>query len=1024
NNIKENRKSEIIYQVYPSSFKDSNGDGIGDLKGITEELGYIKNLHVDAIWISPFFKTPEGAKGDGGYAVSDYREIDPKFGSMKDFENLLAKAHEKGLRVYTDFVMCHTSDEHEWFEKSRKKEKGFEDRFVWVDGKKNENGDLILVDGKPLPPNNWKSVFKDEHGGSKSAWSFDGKIGEDGKLVEGSGRGQFYLHHFNDSQPALNANNDEVQKSVIKEMEFWMKKGVDGLRLDALPFANYDPQLRDNPGGYNWNEQKFEHSMCQPQTVEYVKKIREMLDSYPETVTGIGGRRALGEAIAGRDGGGNAMPVAKEYVDEKNGLHTVYTEPKFWPDHNNGKHSGYPSAGELKAHLKDIEENFPGGSMCNYLSNHDFSRASTRMMPENIKEEKRATVLKQLMAINFALPGSVCMYQGEELGLPNAKIETSNPNEPYDIPRNKIQDKLDTDNCRDVARAPMPWNSNLDNAGFSSAAAPYLPMPKGYEAMAVNEQEKYNTSMLNVTRLLIKDRQNNPALQSGTINILDTKDKDADIFAFTRQSDATIDKKTGEKIPAQTLLFAANMSPHTKTIKPSDYLDKKTLANLHLQDESSIIIGGYGFSRRGFKGLETESQFSAASLANGHSGKKIFAVDLLIADIFHPHNDKIAEISKDKNWELTHRESIDKETHEQLLAAPNNNQQITIGGSTLITLDTLKKLQPKDAINVDFLGVTGNDKLGDMVKTHLKTSGINLPTSNHLDGITGETAVSHIIKTAAHDHDMVITYPGNEADMLREIINKNPKLLEESIAKSDIVYLSGSIIEKFGKTLVDDILTYRGNHEKEMVLSLPIHSTLGPDDTQTFRGLINSANIIVGNDKEYCRIYDIKADHPATEEQMKIVTNNIQKSFKEEVLQNELGMPFSKQGQVAFITRGNKPALLVTKDKVEEIPVAKIGKSGNLLGAGDAATAAFLDAELRGLTHQQSAKFAMAIGAEKVQQVNEDPRLDNVDRARKNVFLRNDMKDIAAAYHANKSLGKKANPHPMINAGLNAGLNR
>lgn len=211
---KETRPAEIIYQVYPASFRDSNGDGHGDLKGVTQKLDYIKGLGADAVWISPFYLSPPGPDGDGGYAVTDYRAIDPRFGDANDFKELLAEAHKRGLRIYIDFVLAHSASDHEWFEKSRRREDPYTDYYVWHDGR--------IENGQRVPPNNWKSVFGGE------AWKWDQQ------------RNQYYMHHFLPSQPKLNLNEEKVQNAVLAEMKFWLDLGVDGFRLDALPFSNHE----------------------------------------------------------------------------------------------------------------------------------------------------------------------------------------------------------------------------------------------------------------------------------------------------------------------------------------------------------------------------------------------------------------------------------------------------------------------------------------------------------------------------------------------------------------------------------------------------------------------------------------------------------------------------------------------------------------------------------------------------------------------------------------------------------------
>lgn len=283
----------FIYQVYPRTFYDSDGNGHGDLKGVTEKLSYIKSLHADHIWLCPFYDSPEGPKGDGGYAVNDYRSIGEKFGVMEDFEELIEEARKQDIGVVIDYVICHTSDEHEWFAASRDPEHPdhdqYKDFYVWHDG-------YVGDDGNHHPPNNWQSVF----GGA--AWSWDDK------------RGAFYLHHFADSQPHLNLNREDVQDAQLENMEFWLKKGVSGIRVDALSFANYDPGLRDNPvmdgrDGGRWDGQFFKYSICQDSTVDLAARIRDLLDRY-STDGQI--KLSLGEVLAGRDGGGNSVRYASK----------------------------------------------------------------------------------------------------------------------------------------------------------------------------------------------------------------------------------------------------------------------------------------------------------------------------------------------------------------------------------------------------------------------------------------------------------------------------------------------------------------------------------------------------------------------------------------------------------------------------------------------------------------------------------------------------------------------------------------
>jgi len=973
----QNRPSEVIYQIYPSSFHDADGDGHGDLKGITAKLDYIKSLHVDAIWISPFFLSPEGKEGDGGYAITDYRKIGNKFGTDDDFDVLLKEAHKRGLRVYTDFVMCHTSHEHDWFQKSRDKVAGYENRYVWHDGK--------MEGGNRLPPNNWKSVF----GGS--AWSFDDK------------RKQYYLRHFNSSQPALNLNDPATQDAIIgkpftpgddfnavikdtekrSEMQFWLDKGVDGLRLDALPFANYDPQMRDNPwmgehdsNDERWGRQYMQHSMCQPATVNLVGKIRKMLDSYPTK------KSAIGEVIAGREGGGNSMHVAKEYLDPKTGLDTCYTEGliRFWYQ--------YPTAGRLKHMIRESMELSPDGGFCNNPSNHDFPRAATRMTAD-APQELRGTIVRQLMALNVALPGSLCIFQGEELGLPQARI-------PEDIPLDERKDLVD-ERCRDGARTPPPWDSTKTNAGFSTSNNPYLPVAAAHYSRAVNLQEQEAESMLNFTRELLEERKLNPALSIGNTRVLDTPEP---ILAIVRETDE------------QTVLLAFNMSREKVSFKPSDYLDADTLGKLKIAPGATMRIGEYGYEQHGLNGhfLAHEEPmpkllpFPANDDPESEPGldvkdakvKKLFAVDMLITDNLLPAA-KLPSLIGEYDLESGQKRMIDEALHERLLRA-NKPQDTTFGGATAITLWTLKKMMG-DKVDISIMGLAADDAFGPIVKDALKKAKIKLLTEQWPPDEEQKNAVSHVI-SYDNGHNTILTYPGTGPVALRTLLKQpeNSDLLEKSIRDSDIVYLPGSLTEKFSQTLTDEVLRLRWIHKKELVLALPTHANYGATDAQTFRGLLPSANVVIGSDTEFCRICDISAQRPVTDEQLDKVVEEIQAAFCCKTLE-KWNMPCPKE-QVALITRADKPALLVTAYKVKPIDPVNIGEEKTRLGAGDAATAGFLTGYIKGMDHYHSAHLAMAMAAEKVGQDNAHPHLIDPKRSLDKILLRKSTNGLTAAYNA------------------------
>ena len=541
----EARPSEVIYQVYPSSFNDSNADGLGDIPGITKKLDYIKSLGVDAIWISPFYLSPPGPEGDGGYAVSDYRSIDPRFGTMDDFKDLLKEAHARGLRVYTDWVVAHTALDHDWFEKSRKKEEVYKDYYVWADPKE--------WDGKQTPPNNWKSVF----GGD--AWTYDKK------------RGQYYLHHFLNSQPALNLNKKEVQDAVLAEMKFWLDMGVDGFRIDAIPFANYDPELRNNPWRYGiwpnvnerFDQQRHDHDILQPQTIDLIARIRQLMDGYPQKKT------TLGEVTeTPNDGKTGVLPIAASYADRDKGLDMCYTFVANLISQQMG-------AEKIGALIRDLQDHFPHGGHCLSISNHDSQRTFART-EANVPEAQQLTAHKQLMQIFFSLPGSLVLYQGEELALPQARI-------PEDIPEDKLRDVTAQTKgmykCRDGSRTPMPWEAGKKNAGFSPSDEPYLPVPDSHQKRTVDVQEKDPGSMLSFMRDLTIWRKSQPALVRGTASVLKT---DPPILAFVRRS------------KEQAVLCLFNLSGHSVSFKPSDVLDSKTLKELGLNDQQALVLEAYG----------------------------------------------------------------------------------------------------------------------------------------------------------------------------------------------------------------------------------------------------------------------------------------------------------------------------------------------------------------------------------------------------------------------------------------------
>lgn len=474
-------RGAVIYQIYPRSFLDTNGDGVGDLPGIIARLDYIASLGVDAIWISPFFKSP---MADFGYDIADYRDVDPLFGTLDDFDRLLAKAHSLGIRVMIDQVLSHTSIEHAWFKESRESaDNPRSDWYVWADAR---------PDG--TPPNNWLSLF----GGV--AWRWEPR------------RRQYFLHNFLSSQPDLNFHNPAVREATLDNVRFWLDRGVDGLRLDAINFCFHDAQLRDNPpkpeelrtgrGFSPDNPYAFQYhwyNNTQPENLAFLEELRALLDRYPDATT-------LGE-ISSED----SLATMAEYVNDRR-LHMGYSFELLTDDF---------SAAYIRGTVEALEAKMRDGWPCWAISNHDVQRAVTRWNPGAPPCD---TLARQLVALVCSLRGSVCLYQGEELGLPEADVPFEALQDPYGIafwPNFK---------GRDGCRTPLPWNGDAQ-AGFS-AAAPWLPVADAHLQRSVAIQDVQPDSVLNGVRHLLRWRKDHPALVLGDIAFLDAPEP---VLAFTRR---------------------------------------------------------------------------------------------------------------------------------------------------------------------------------------------------------------------------------------------------------------------------------------------------------------------------------------------------------------------------------------------------------------------------------------------------------------------------------------------------------
>jgi len=470
-------KGAAIYQIYPRSFADSNGDGVGDLRGITKHLDYVASLGVDAIWLSPFFTSP---MHDFGYDVADYCGVDPVFGTLADFDALAASAHELGLKVIIDQVYSHSSNQNKWFQQSRSSaDNDKADWYVWADSK---------PDGSP--PNNWQSVF----GGP--AWQWDAR------------RGQYYLHNFLPEQPDLNVHNPAVQDALLDVARFWLDRGVDGFRIDAINFAMHDPELRDNPPAVpngkrtrSFDFQQHLYNQSHPNIVKFLERLREVTDSYGGrfTLAEVGGDHALCEM--------QAFTAGTKRVNSAYGFDFLYAEEltpdlvarvaREWPEE-----AGWPTWA---------------------FENHDAPRALSRW----VGEADRETFARTKMLLLAALRGSIIIYQGEELGLPQVDVPFDRPQDPEAIANWPLT------LSRDGARTPMPWSALSPNLGFS-LAEPWLPVGDNHRDLAVDRQQAIADSMLHFTKACLELRKGFPSLRHGLMENVEAGDG---LLTFDRTAD-------------------------------------------------------------------------------------------------------------------------------------------------------------------------------------------------------------------------------------------------------------------------------------------------------------------------------------------------------------------------------------------------------------------------------------------------------------------------------------------------------
>lgn len=528
-------RSAIIYQIYPRSFMDSNGDGIGDLPGITQRLGYVADLGVDAVWISPFFRSP---MKDFGYDISNFYDVDPMFGHLADFDALVAEADRLGLRIMIDMVLNHTSDQHPWFlESSASRDNPKADWYVWADPK---------IDG--TPPNNWLSIF----GGCSWQWH--------------PTRRQYYLHNFLRSQPDLNYHNPEVQDEMLRVMRFWLDRGVKGFRLDAVNFYLHDKELRNNPPydnslyaqehvheSNNYAMQHHIYDQSRPENLAFLARIREVLDEYPGTTS------------VAEIGAFNGSELIGEYTRGDKHLHMGYSfgflNERFDKDH-------------ICRKVREVESYLGDGCACWAFANHDAVRPLTRWKAAIGKE---AQFTRMMLTLLLCLRGSVCVYQGEELGLPEADLPYEAIQDPYGIefwPEFK---------GRDGCRTPIPWHRDEPYAGFSTVK-PWLPVPEIHKTMAVDQQTGEPESLHSFFRELVTWRRQQPALLQGEIAI--DNDSEMDLLIVTRYGDQ-------QRLRLYINLSADPIAYHLPN-QAMRLMESQPLSTSFAIDGNQLNLAGYG----------------------------------------------------------------------------------------------------------------------------------------------------------------------------------------------------------------------------------------------------------------------------------------------------------------------------------------------------------------------------------------------------------------------------------------------
>lgn len=503
-------KNAVIYEIYPRSFGDTNGDGIGDLNGVTRHLDYLEKLGINAIWLTPFYPSPQV---DFGYDISDYRAIDPQYGTMADFDRLVSEAAKHRIRIITDLVLNHTSDRHPWFVESRSSRTNSKaDWYIWAQGKPNRQ-----------PPNNWLSLF------GHSAWQYDPP------------RDQFYYHEFYKEQPDLNWRNPKMRDAMYDTVRFWMRRGVAGFRLDAITFLFEDPRLRDEPflsgtTPYGDRQVSDERTNNLPEVHDVLRQLRRVTNEFP-------GRVLIGETYVS-----SAADLRKMYGANNDELQLpMDTQYGF---------INRLDAAAFRSKLKEAETDLGGNVPLFVFDNHDNRRSWDRYGDGAHNE----AIAKLIATLLLAPRGTALLYYGQEIGMQNTDPKS----------RDQVKDPIGKigwpkEVGRDGERTPMQWDDSR-NAGFSDATSTWLPLSPDFRDRNVSKESQDPKSLLNYYRSLIRLRTQNSALRDGNLTLVSSSNQNVLAFARVKENTTVLVALNLSGVAQTTRLDLAACCPAAKKL--------------------------------------------------------------------------------------------------------------------------------------------------------------------------------------------------------------------------------------------------------------------------------------------------------------------------------------------------------------------------------------------------------------------------------------------------------------------------